>query len=302
MTVIFQNGIIAVPNQPPKHLDQYKEQQLHIQRLETAVQKLIDENENLSQKIDGLMTNKVVLFADMEDKIASQNDKIASQNDKIAGQAAKIASQNEKIAIQAYKIDIMQDTFDGEFTRKQNELTSKIDETTASVEEIKNTPKAVVSFRATTAKNFPEIAIQTIQHSADPVIWKNIEYNIGSAFNASNGRFTCPHDGIYFFYATAMVNGQNSGEIIINVNERNKAVHSVSGLGYTEYNIDPWASILGSRIERLNGSKKGGAIQLSAQIVVMLRKGDTVVTRMTGTFMWNCDERTYFQGHLLDLL
>ena len=90
MSVILQNGIIAVPNQPAELLEQYKEQQLHIQRLETAVQKLIDENENLNQKIDGLMTSKVVLHADMEDKIASLNDKIASQVDKIASQTDKI--------------------------------------------------------------------------------------------------------------------------------------------------------------------------------------------------------------------
>ena len=104
MTVILQNGIIAGPNQPPEILEQLKELQQHIQRLETDGRKLMDENENLNRKIDGLMTSKVVLYADMEDKIASQNDKIASQAD-------KIASQNEKIAIQAYKIDIMQVSF-----------------------------------------------------------------------------------------------------------------------------------------------------------------------------------------------
>ena len=43
----------------------------------------------------------------------------------------------------------------GEFTSGKNELKSKIDETAASVEEMKSTPKAVVAFRATCAKNFP---------------------------------------------------------------------------------------------------------------------------------------------------
>ena len=111
MSVILQNGIIAVPNQPAELLEQYKEQQLHIQRLETAVQKLIDENENLNQKIDGLMTSKVVLHADMEDKIASQNDKIARQNDMIASRTEKIASLSDKIASQTDKIDIIQVSF-----------------------------------------------------------------------------------------------------------------------------------------------------------------------------------------------
>ena len=111
MSVILQNGIIAVSNQPPELLEQYKEQQLHIQKLETAVQKLMDENENLNRKIDGLMTSKVVLYADMEDKIASQNDKIARQNDMIASRTEKIASLSDEIANQADKIDIMQVSF-----------------------------------------------------------------------------------------------------------------------------------------------------------------------------------------------
>ena len=37
----------------------------------------------------------------------------------------------------------------------QNEMKSKIDEVLASIEEFKNTPKTVVAFRATCAKNFP---------------------------------------------------------------------------------------------------------------------------------------------------
>ena len=78
MSVIFQNGIIAVPNQPPEILEQLKELQQHIKRLETDGRKLMDENENFKRQIDGLLTSKVVLYADMEDKIASQNDKIVS--------------------------------------------------------------------------------------------------------------------------------------------------------------------------------------------------------------------------------
>ena len=34
-------------------------------------------------------------------------------------------------------------------------MKSRIDELVTSVEEIKNTPKAVIAFRATCAKNFP---------------------------------------------------------------------------------------------------------------------------------------------------
>merc|ERR1719394_1354998 len=85
----------------------------------------------------------------------------------------------DKIAIQAYKIDIMQEKLNGEFTSKQNELKSKIDQTAASVEIMKNTSKPVVAFRATCAKNFPT-GFSTYK-SESPVIWKNVEYNIGSA-------------------------------------------------------------------------------------------------------------------------
>ena len=52
-------------------------------------------------------------------------------------------------------IKLLEEKLNGEFTSEQNELKSKIDETAASVEEMKNTPKAVVAFRATCAKNFP---------------------------------------------------------------------------------------------------------------------------------------------------
>ena len=57
------------------------------------------------------MTFKVVLYADIEDKIASQNEKIASETDKIASQTDKIASQTDKIASLSYKINIMQVSF-----------------------------------------------------------------------------------------------------------------------------------------------------------------------------------------------
>jgi len=275
MSVILQNGIIAVPNQPPELLEQYKEQQLHIQRLETAVQKLIDENENLNQKIDGLMTSKVVLYADMEDKIASQNEKIASQNEKIASQVDKIASQTDKI-------DIKQQKIEWRIYENQNELTSKIDETAASVEEMKNTPKAAVAFRATCAKNFPTTSNgYQSWYSENPVIWKNIEYNIGSAYDASNGKFTCPHDGVYSFDATSPIMGQHWGDIFIYVNKSFKTHHLVSNKGVgNEYK------------------------DVSSNGVFKLSKGDTVYIHMRGFFYKANSDclRTYFQGHLIDLL
>jgi len=260
MTVILQNGIIAVPNQPPEILEQLKELQQHIKRLETDGRKLMDENENFKRQIDGLMKSKVVLYADMEDKIASQNDKIASQAD---------------------TIHIMQEKLNGEFTSKQNELKSKIDQTAASVEIMKNTSKPVVAFRATCAKNFPN---SDSYKGENPVIWKNVEYNIGSAYDASNGKFTCPHDGVYSFYATSPIIGsKRSGNISIYVNGSEKVNHHAHN-GYS----DIWVS---------NGN-------LSPQGVFKLSKGDTVHINMNGRFFYASSKciRTYFQGHLIDPL
>jgi len=283
ISVIFQNGIIAVPSEPPKPLEQYKEQ-LHIQRLEIAVQKLTDENENFKRQLDDVMESKVALYANIEDIIASQNDKIASQNDKIASRIDKIASLSGKI-------DIMREDMilsEQRETMQDNLLKSKIDETAASVEEMKNTPKAVVAFRVTCAKNFPYM--MSMYHSDKQVIWQNIEYNIGSAYDASNGKFTCPYDGIYSFYATSPIYGQDSsgrveGNIDIMVNQSVKSNHFLrnSGNGHPNY---------------------GEENHVSPQGLFKLKKGDTVHISMSGYFYYGSSDctRTYFQGHLIDLL
>ena len=108
------------------------------------------------------------------------------------------------------------------------------------------------------------------------MIWKNLEYNIGDAFDETNGKFTCPHDGIYSFYATALVSRNQQAHIYIYVNGSNKADHHVNP-GYSH--ASPYA-------------------------VYKLKKGDTVHIHMRGTFYFASTEcaRTYFQGRLIDLL
>ena len=54
-------------------------------------------------------------------------------------------------------------------------MKSKIDEISASIEEIKNTPKAVVAFRATCAKNFP--GGSTTRKSENPGKMKTVKEN-----------------------------------------------------------------------------------------------------------------------------
>ena len=114
------------------------------------------------------------------------------------------------------------------------------------------------------------------------MIWKNVEYNIGSAFNASNGKFTCPYDGIYSFYATSPIQGERDGWISIYVNGSEKVRH---------YN-------------RNYGTGSVDFKHASPQGVFKLTKGDTVHIRMYGYFYFASSEcyRTYFQGHLIDLL
>ena len=103
-----------------------------------------------------------------------------------------------------------------------------------------------------------------------------MEYNVGNAFNKNTGKFTCPHDGIYSFYATAHVgNSRAYGDFFIYVNGRSKVLHYSS-----EYdNISPHG-------------------------VFKLKKGDTVHMRMKGLFYSGHSQcaRTYFEGHLIDLL
>jgi len=271
----YQNGIIAVPSPPPKPLEQNKEQ-LHIQRLETAVQKLMDENENFKRQIDDVMESKIALFANIQDIIASQNDKIASQNDMIASRNDKIASLSGKIEIMREDIKLSEQR--ETMQEKLNyDLKSMIDETAAFVEKIKNTPKAV-AFRATCAFNFPYDGSR--EHEENPVIWKNVEYNIGSAYDASSGKFTCPYDGIYSFYATSPVMHDYGINVEIHVNGSLKVARTHINNGYVAF---------------------GSA---SPQGVFKLQKGDTVHIKMYGTFYQashRC-EYTYFQGHLINLL
>ena len=108
------------------------------------------------------------------------------------------------------------------------------------------------------------------------MIWKNLEYNIGNAFDETKGTFTCPYDGIYSFYATAFVWGSNSGNIYIYVNGSKKVQQQISS-GYGD---------------------------ISSHGVFKLKKGDTVHIYMTGYFHYANSQgnRTFLQGRLIELL
>lgn len=105
-----------------------------------------------------------------------------------------------------------------------------------------------------------------------------MEYNIGNAFDISTGIFTCPFNGIYSFYATSLVYGKKDGGIYIHVNGSEKVFHHLSITGGWSHN--------------------------SPSGVFKLNQGDTVHIRMFGTYYYAKTEsrRTFFEGHLIDLL
>ena len=114
------------------------------------------------------------------------------------------------------------------------------------------------------------------------VIWKNIEYNIGNAFDESTGTFTCPHDGIYSFYATSSIYGQHDSSMKIYVNGSERVHHFLRNHGAGEQEFK----------------------HVSPNGVFKLSKGDTVHIYMGGTYYKASSEcaGTYFQGHLINLL
>ena len=114
------------------------------------------------------------------------------------------------------------------------------------------------------------------------VIWKNTEYNIGSAYDARSGIFTCPYNGIYSFYVTSPVYKQHDTNIRIYVNGSSKVYHYLHNHGGGVYEFK----------------------HSSPYAVLKLSKGDIVHIYMTGLFHYANTQctRTYFQGHLVDLL
>ena len=114
------------------------------------------------------------------------------------------------------------------------------------------------------------------------MIFKSIDYNIGNAFDASTGIFTCPHNGLYYFYATAPTRGEHYGNVRIYVNRSTKVHHHVSNHGV--------------QASELNHVSPSG--------VFKLKKGNTVHIGMEGHFYYASSHcaRTYFEGHFVDLL
>jgi hypothetical protein len=109
------------------------------------------------------------------------------------------------------------------------------------------------------------------------VLWNDIKYNIGSGYNASNGRFTAPITGRYFFTTTGINQGNpnNFIELLILLNGTNV----MSARGYY-----PSSTIGGCTVT--------GIINMSAS--------DYVTIQPAVTPMYGSESRTaFFCGHLL---
>ena len=106
------------------------------------------------------------------------------------------------------------------------------------------------------------------------VIWQNIGYNIGDGYDSSNGKFTAPVDGIYFFHSHARTYG--------------------SSRAYIRFVVDNIYKTYSNREE------DDGHDTLTATEQFILNKGDTVYVYFYGKF-WNPAHRdhAYFEGHLI---
>lgn len=299
--------------------EQIKELEHQGQKFETLTRTLIEENKNLKRQIE----IRAEQYEDLENKMALQTEKIetmqqeqleiqkdiqetvdwrfVTQQDGISKAFDEISASIEQIRNttnfqqqQTDQIEIIQQQ-QVDMHKKQTAMEqqismieyfeqktrSKIGEISSSIDEIKNDTKPVIAFRATCATNFPND--YTTKKTEAPVIWTNMEYNIGEAFDATTGIFTCPYDGIYSFYATSTIFGPQQAATIIYVNGSMKAKHQVRHISDVAHN-------------ELDTIAPSGVFQLN--------KGDTVHMYMGGVY-YKANEHcvgTYFEGHLVDLL
>ena len=106
------------------------------------------------------------------------------------------------------------------------------------------------------------------------MIWNFIEYNIGNGYDSSNGKFTAPVDGIYFFHSQCRTYGTRYANIGFYLN----------GSGKT------WAK----------RDEDDGYDTVTATAQFKLKKGDTVNVYFGG--YWNNPafyRFAYFEGHLI---
>ena len=115
-----------------------------------------------------------------------------------------------------------------------------------------------------------------IQQTKTLVIWLNVDYNIGSGYDSTNGIFTAPVNGIYFFHAQTFIVGSNAARIYFYVNG-----------SYTTF----------STSDNINGGEQD-TVTSTAQY--KLNAGNTVHVELNGYYYEPNDSRfAHFEGHLI---
>ena len=110
----------------------------------------------------GPCLGQTLTLSDLHERLSSMETKM--QN--LESEVKMLKTKNDNLRMD----NVMAWTLLSQFQNAQNEINSKIDqmsrsaeklnEISAFIEKLKNTPKAVVAFRATCAKNFPRNAYE----------------------------------------------------------------------------------------------------------------------------------------------
>tara|TARA_R100001510_G_scaffold56051_1_gene60913 strand:- start:47 stop:529 length:483 start_codon:yes stop_codon:yes gene_type:complete len=88
--------------------------------------------------------------------------------------------------------------------------------------------------------------------SAQTIVWNNEEVNVGSHYNTSNGRFTAPITGVYFFswFATSTGNDTSFGTRLAVDGSASSHIWTFSNAADAQYEVGS-----GSAIVSLNASQ-----------------------------------------------
>ena len=154
--------------------------------------------------------------------------------------------------------------------------------------EIANKNEPVVAFRGTGVKDSGSASEQDVRKQGELeknsyskfhdikllVIWQNIDYNIGDGYDSTNGKFTAPVDGIYFFHSHGRTYGSSTAYIRFFVNG------AYETFSYRD--------------------EDDGHDTVTVTDQFKLNKGDTVYVYFHGKFYNPAyPHYTYFEGHLI---
>ena len=82
--------------------------------------------------------------------------------------------------------------------------------------------------------------------NTNTIVWNNVEINVGSHYDSSNGRFTAPITGIYFFswFATSTGNDTNFGTRLAVDGSASSHIWTYSNATDTQYEVGAGSAML----------------------------------------------------------